>query len=396
MPGLLDWDQREGPSTGLLGMDRGALAQGLLGAAFGAMAGRGTRLQALGTGGLSGLLAYSQAIDRKQGARQEDQAQQYRDLQMQAMQAQLAEQQRAGKQRETDQSAWSAAFAPTTPQQALQGGGGPTVSNAAQIGQMPAFDPRQMFSLGASPQAVSQAVEFNQALNPAPKLRDVAPGAMVIDERTGKTVFQAPAKPEALPNDVREYQFAVGQGYKGSFADWDVARRRAGASSISVSTGQKGFDNTLKLRGDFRSEPVYKAHQEMSSAYAQIKQSLKQASPAGDLAGATKIMKLLDPGSVVRESELGMAMAASGLLDRVENYATNILKGTKLTPTQRQDFQRLADALYAESVKGYNAKRGEYQGIAERNQLSVPDVLGPESVLPQSSGGGWSIKPKGQ
>lgn len=156
----------------------------------------------------------------------------------------------------------------------------------------------------------------------------------------------------------------------------------AGKTTVSVNTGQKGFDNTLKLRGDFRSEPVYKAHQEMQSAHAQIKQALKQASPAGDLAGATKIMKLLDPGSVVRESELGMAMAASGLLDRVTSYATNILQGTKLTPNQRQDFQRLADALYSESVNQYNTKRGEYEGIATRNGLNVPDVLGSESAQP--------------
>jgi len=157
---------------------------------------------------------------------------------------------------------------------------------------------------------------------------------------------------------------------------------KAGASSVSVNTGQKGFDNTLKLRGDFRAEPVYKAHQEMQSAHSQIQQSLKQASPAGDLAGATKMMKLLDPGSVVRESELGMAMAASGLMDRVTNYAQNIINGTKLTPTQRKDFQRLADALYSESVKQYNTKRGEYEGIATRNGLNVPDVLGEASAAP--------------
>jgi hypothetical protein len=157
----------------------------------------------------------------------------------------------------------------------------------------------------------------------------------------------------------------------------------AGKTTVSVNTGQHGFDNTLKLRGDFRSEPVYKAHQEMQSAYSQIQQSLKQGSPIGDTAAATKIMKLLDPGSVVRESELGMAMQASGLLDRVSHYATNILNGTKLTPQQRKDFQALADSLYGESAKLYNAKRGEYEGIASRNGLNTADVLGNPSAAPQ-------------
>jgi hypothetical protein len=121
----------------------------------------------------------------------------------------------------------------------------------------------------------------------------------------------------------------------------------------------------------------------MQSAYSQIKQSLAQASPAGDLAGATKIMKLLDSGSVVRESELGMAMAATGLLDRVQNYASNIISGNKLTPKQRQEFQQLADALYGESVKVYNSKRGEYQKLGAEYGLNADRALGAPASLTQ-------------
>ena len=161
---------------------------------------------------------------------------------------------------------------------------------------------------------------------------------------------------------------------------------QAGASSVNVNTGQKGFDNELKLRGDFKQEPVYKAHQEMQSAYSQIQQSLKQATPAGDLAGATKIMKLLDPGSVVRESELGMAMAATGLLDRVQNYAQNIISGNKLTPKQRVEFQQLADALYGESVKAYNNKRSEYTKLGGEYGLNAERAIGGPASLAAKPG----------
>jgi hypothetical protein len=183
-----------------------------------------------------------------------------------------------------------------------------------------------------------------------------------------------------------------------AYQDYEIRKANAGASSnnISVNTGQKGFDNTLKLRGDFRSEPIYKAHQDVQSAHSQITAALKKASPAGDLAGATKLMKILDPGSVVRESELGMAMAASGKLDRMENYASMLMSGNKLTPKQRVDFQGLADELANESARLYNAKRDEYKGIASRNELNELDVLGnPEPIKPKQSaitGGGWSAK----
>ena len=213
----------------------------------------------------------------------------------------------------------------------------------------------------------------------------------LLDPKTMQPIYTPPVKPEKPdkpPSAVQEYEYAKGQGYQGSFEQWQTNQKRAGASSVSVNTGQKGLDNTLKLRGEFKSEPIYKAHQEVQAAHSQIKEALKLESPAGDLAGATKIMKILDPGSVVRESELGMAMAASGLMDRITNYAQMTLSGQKLTPTQRKDFQKLADALYAESVKQYNTKRGEYKGIAERNQLPETDVIGSEAALPTN---GWGI-----
>ena len=242
----------------------------------------------------------------------------------------------------------------------------------------PAYFDREGFGKAYEALNPIAGLSYQQAIQKDNTPITVAPGASLVDKHTFKPIFTAP-KEHNLPAEQQGYELARSQGYTGSYMDYQTALKKAGASSVSVNTGQKGFDNTLKLRGDFRSEPIYKAHQEVQSAYAQIQQSLKMASPVGDLAGATKIMKLLDPGSVVRESELGMAMAASGAMDRLTNYAGNVINGTKLTPTQRKDFQTLADALYKESANQYNSKRTEYQGIADRNGLNVQDVLGSES-----------------
>lgn len=206
----------------------------------------------------------------------------------------------------------------------------------------------------------------------------------LIDPTTYKELVGAvPDAEEMNPN--KPFLVVNGQVVPNkAYQDYELAKARSGAAvnNVSVNTGQKGFDNTLKLRGEFRSEPIYKAHQEVKSAHSQITAALKQATPAGDLAGATKLMKILDPGSVVRESELGMAMAASGAMDRMQNYATNVINGTKLTPTQRKDFQALSDALLNESSKQYNTKRTEYKGIADRNELPEADVLGSPDVIP--------------
>jgi hypothetical protein len=160
--------------------------------------------------------------------------------------------------------------------------------------------------------------------------------------------------------------------------------KRAGATSVSVNTGQHGFDNALKLRSDFRAEPIYKGFEETKAAKLQIDQAAKMASPAGDLAAATKIMKILDPGSVVRESELGMAMAATGVEDRVRNYANMVITGQKLTPGQRKDFVDLSDKLYNAAAGQFNQKRGEYAGIAERNKLDVEAAVGAPADVKKS------------
>jgi hypothetical protein len=180
---------------------------------------------------------------------------------------------------------------------------------------------------------------------------------------------------EKKTTDQRDYELAKSQGFPGSFIEFQIASKKP-VTNVSVNTGQHGFDNALKLRSDFRAEPIYKGFEETKAAKLQIDQAAKMATPAGDLAAATKIMKILDPGSVVRESELGMAMAATGVQDRVRNYAQMVLDGTKLTPSQRKDFTELSNKLYNASAEQFNQKRDEYAGIAQRNNLDVDAAVG--------------------
>lgn len=194
-------------------------------------------------------------------------------------------------------------------------------------------------------------------------------------------------KTEAAPASVKEYQFAVGQGYKGTFQEFQLAQKAAGASKtvLDMTGGQKGFENEMKLRGEFKSEPVYKAYTEMQSAYGQINDGLNSESPAGDLAAATKFMKLLDPGSVVRESELGMAMSATGMLDKAKNYAELRMSGKKLTPDQRKDFKQVSDALFSTATSVYNQKRGELVQQGSGYGLNAERALGAPAKMPNKN-----------
>lgn len=183
-----------------------------------------------------------------------------------------------------------------------------------------------------------------------------------------------------------------------------AAAGRPMATTNVFNNTKDNFKNERDLRNDFSGLPTTKAFNEVRAAYDQISTSLKSASPAGDLAAATKFMKILDPGSVVRESELGMAMAATGALDRVTNYAQMMISGQKLTQSQRQDFGDLARKLYEAAEGRYNASANEYRTTATDYGLNPDRVAKVEKNIKavQSSGmppigrssvispGGWS------
>jgi hypothetical protein len=198
-------------------------------------------------------------------------------------------------------------------------------------------------------------------------------------------------KPEATPSEIRTLQML-----NAPITFENVIRlRQSGAPKtiVDMTGGQKGFENEMALGSKFKAEPIYKDFNDMKSAFGQVVSSLSAGTPIGDVAGATKIMKLLDPGSVVRESELAIAMQASGRMDRLQNYFNNFMTGQKLTPTQRDDFKALANELYAAAGDAYNKKRKEYEDFGNAYQFkNLNTALGPAANIPslvrQTPGGG--------
>jgi hypothetical protein len=251
-----------------------------------------------------------------------------------------------------------------------------------------AQNPQERFAAGTSQYAPAELQKTAYGMVAPQKL---AEGETInqLNMNTGKYEPMASGG-EKMPTMVKEAAQLI--GINTPISQWSpqelaavnakvVQLKQASANNMNINMGEKGFENALKLRDKFTGEPVYKAFQEVQSAKNQIDQAAQMQSPAGDLAAATKIMKILDPGSVVRESELGMAMSATGLEDKVRNYANLVITGQKLTPTQRKDFVDLSDKLYNVAGQQFNAKRNEYVSIAQANGLNVPAAAGSEAKL---------------
>ena len=135
------------------------------------------------------------------------------------------------------------------------------------------------------------------------------------------------------------------------------------------------FKQEQDIRKDYINTPEVKAFNEMKTSFGQINAGLNSKSAAGDLTAATKFMKLLDPGSVVRESELYLAMNATGLIDRIANYKARLENGEVLNPKQREDFRNVANQLFkaAENTKLNYDK--QYEDIAISNNLNPAKII---------------------
>lgn len=101
-----------------------------------------------------------------------------------------------------------------------------------------------------------------------------------------------------------------------------------------------------KLAREGQGQPD-KATSQLDGNLETLRTLAQQNSPAGDVAFSYAFMKLLDPGSVVREGELKLLRDAAGLRTRMEGIANRAKTGQGLTQEQRADYLKQAEAIVA-------------------------------------------------
>lgn len=212
--------------AGLLDFVNTPEGQGLLSAAFGGLAGarRGQPINSIGRAGLAGLAGYTGAQDRITQEAESATQRKFREMQMQGLEAQMAKQ--------LAQDKWKAGLSDVLapkPQEIDQFTGTTQMQEPSQaVVQKYLMDPNSPFA--------DKLLE--QKLFPkGPDYKTVGDNLIAIgpDGRVNP-VFTAPPKPEAAPSSVREYQFAQGQGYQGSYEQFQRDMKKAGASNVNVTT----------------------------------------------------------------------------------------------------------------------------------------------------------------
>jgi len=169
-----------------------------------------------------------------------------------------------------------------------------------------------------------------------------------------------------------------------------LGSRRAGAgkSTTIVNPALDPFKNEKALRDEYMGLPQVKSASELNSAFKMIETAYTQPSAANDLAMATKYMKILDPTSVVRESEFAMAVNATGLMDKVYNYANAIKTGQRLNPNQRKDFYDSAKAINKAFQAEASNAANKYKAIASQYGLKPENITIGTEFIPTDPNGG--------
>ena len=206
----------------------------------------------------------------------------------------------------------------------------------------------------------------------------------VVDPATGKPPVAAPEVADLSKSSI-DVQAAAAlargdteayQRLKRVADEMSGARQQPPQPPIQVTVGGSGLTQPQitagsGLRDDYRveSKDFYAAR----DGYERMVASATDPSPAGDVALLYGFMKLLDPNSVVRETEFATAARTGSLPQQIQAAAERVVNGQRLTAEQRADFMGRARGLYDRAKKRQQSRQQRYTKIA--TDFGLPSSL---------------------
>ena len=149
-------------------------------------------------------------------------------------------------------------------------------------------------------------------------------------------------------------------------------------------TANTDFDNISSLRKEFTSR---KEVQDFSTVLPQVASAMEiaknpNATGADDLNLIYTFGKVMDPGSVVREGELALALSTGSWAQNLQGAIERLRSGDKLPPAVRRNLVESMRRRGVELARAYNFSRHDYQARAERFGFNPIDVVGQHPATP--------------
>ena len=181
----------------------------------------------------------------------------------------------------------------------------------------------------------------------------------------------------ALQRHIQSKRQGQALGQQKEIVDMEKTRSET-IENLSNATG-RGMAHGFKAEGELRGElqKLSKPFVDVRDAYSRIQHVSKNPGEAGagDLAIIFNYMKMLDPGSTVREGEFANAQNSGGVPDRIVALHNKLVKGDRLSETQRRDFIERADELYQSQLGAQKRNEEQYRGLAGRMGARPENVI---------------------
>jgi hypothetical protein len=236
----------------------------------------------------------------------------------------------------------------------------------------------QLMSSEAGRKALSELIASQKAM--AGETTTLAEGANLvrISPITGKveTVAKGAPKREPVPSAIAEYKFAQDQGFKGTFQDFELAKRAAAAPKLAVdlkdptAVAMAG----LKLQSDIRQD--FKGPKDTATAYQTMYNAATNPTQKGDTTMLYTFFKVLDPQSTVREGEIEMIKQSRSIPEKFKGMAQKLANGQTLLESERADLLNQAYQYVANQQKGVSETIDMYKDYAKSFGLN------PEKAVP--------------
>jgi len=184
----------------------------------------------------------------------------------------------------------------------------------------------------------------------------------------------------SLQKAPQEFKSSVGK----LIGDRQIAIEEFGADSEQVQAITAAIESDSKGEGPKLSDVggVRKEFTKLSGDFIKIRDAFKKvqrsgADPtaAGDLALIFNFMKILDPGSVVRESEFATAQNSGSVPSRIRAQYNKILRGERLDDIQRKDFVDRSKQLFEGQRTSQIALEKSFNTLATSQGMKPEDVV---------------------
>ena len=189
----------------------------------------------------------------------------------------------------------------------------------------------------------------------------------------GKPISVATGAPkrEPVPSAIAEYKFAQDQGYKGSFQDFEIAKRTAGAPKLAVDLKDptaiaKAQSDVLK---DWRGVVKDTGAMEVADRFKAAKAAVAEANAGNKTADGALIYaigKIYDPSGAVQEGDKATILGNRSIPQSIKAYAERALSGQSLLPEERAGLLSVATKLVESKARNLEAQKAPYSSISQQ------------------------------